>query len=104
MAETDLLIHADGVVITGEVKTSNALHTSGKERVKAARKRALWADVLRADEIVLATTHESWAPSSVQAMIDALAAYAWTTPAHQPRLRLLEGIGSTSVMSTYVAY
>ena len=79
MAETDLLIHADGVVITGEVKTSNALHTSGKERVKAA-------------------------PSSVQAMIDALAAYAWTTPAHQPRLRLLEGIGSTSVMSTYVAY
>ena len=43
VAETDVLIHADGLVITGEVKTSDQLHNNGMERVKAAGKRALCA-------------------------------------------------------------
>ena len=36
VAETDVLIHADGSVVTGEVKTGDQLHSNGKERVKAA--------------------------------------------------------------------
>lgn len=102
VAETDVLIHADGRVITGEVKTNAELHTNGKERVKAAGKRALWADVLRADEIVLATTKDQWVESSVIAMTDCMASYAWTTPGHRPRLRLLTGVGGPAVGSEYV--
>lgn len=102
VAETDVLIHADGLVITGEVKTSDQLHNNGKERLKAVGKRALWADVLRADEIVLATTRDQWVQSSVTAMTDCLASYAWTTPGHRPRLRLLTGVGGAAVASEYV--
>lgn len=102
VAETDVLAHADGRVITGEVKTNDELHSNAKERAKAARKRAIWADVLRADEIVLATAQGQWADSSVTAMTACLSAYEWTTPGHRPRLHLLTGVAGSTVKSEYV--
>jgi len=101
VAETDVLIHADGQVLTGEVKTSNELHPNSKGRADAARKRALWADVLRADEVVLATTGQEWAQSSIKAVTDCLSSYQWSTPGHRPRLRLITSLSSSDVSTKY---
>ena len=93
VAETDLLAHADGEIVTGEVKTGNELHASGAGRKDAAYKRALWADVARADRILLATSQKTWVPSSIEAMKVAMGKYAWT-PGHRPRLSLVTGLGT----------
>lgn len=104
VAESDVLIHADGRVLTGEVKTSDQLDINASGRKKAAAKRALWADVLRADEVILATTKEKWAQSSVSAMADCMSSQAWHTPGHHPRLRFLTGVGTSNVQSSYVEW
>lgn len=104
VAESDVLIHADGEVLTGEVKTGNELHPNSKVRKSAARKRALWADVLRADEIILATTQKKWADSSVEAMRACMDSYKWTTPGLRPRLRLITGLRGPDAASEYVAW
>lgn len=104
VAETDLLIHADGSLITGEVKAGNELHAYRKERDRAAVKRAIWADAVRADEILLATTQDRWAESSIDAMVSALTRYRWTAPGHRPKLRLLTNIGGSAVQSDRVQW
>lgn len=101
VAETDLLIHADGKVVTGEVKTSDELEGSRKGRRTAASKRVLWADVVRADEVVLATTQPAWGQSSIECMIEALRNHNWI-PGHAPRLRTLTDLGSALPTTTYV--
>ena len=97
LGETDLVAIADGTLVTAEVKTSNFIGKANA-RQDAARKRVLWADVIRADAIVLATTHERWAPSSVAAMRKAMREHAWT-PGHEPQLRLVTGLGMPSARS-----
>lgn len=95
VAESDLIVHTGGRLYTGEVKTSNELHHVKAERRRAAQKRVLWADVVLADDILLATTQPEWAPSSVNALTDVMRNHMWA-PGHRPRLTLLTELGGTN--------
>lgn len=101
VAETDLLAHMDGEVVTGEVKTGNELHNNRAGRLDAAHKRALWADVIRADRIVLATTQKAWASSSIEAMKSVIESHPWA-PGHRPRLSLLTELATSQVQHVEV--
>lgn len=103
-AEADLIAHVDGVLIVAEVKTTDSLGTRA-ELPTAARKRVLWAAVLHADEIVLATTRAAWQPKSVDAMRgvlqDAIREGVFA-PTITPRLRLVTGLHTSDVDDRYV--
>ncbi|TDO34732.1 hypothetical protein EV643_12692 [Kribbella sp. VKM Ac-2527] len=103
LAEVDLIAHVDGKLITAEVKTSNSL-ASRAQRTDAARKRVHWAAVLRADEVLLATTQPDWQPSSISAVADALKAATVDStfaPDRTPRLRLVTGLGTATLTDQY---
>ncbi len=93
VAEGDLLAHADGQVITAEAKCSDSLGDTTKKVKMAARKRVLLAAALRADEVIMATTAGSWAPSSIDAMRGALTAATWPR-GFPPRLRTVTALGA----------
>jgi hypothetical protein len=103
VAEADLLAHADGELVTGEVKTGNELHANTAGRKAAAYKRVLWADVTRADRILLATTQATWAPSSIEAMRNTMGRHPWA-PGHHPRLSALTGLGTAQCKQTEVEW
>ena len=69
VAEIDLLALADRRLISAEAITTNALGKNRTERMDAARKRVLAAKLLMADQIILATTENSWERLSVENMI-----------------------------------
>ena len=56
VAEADLIAVCDDDVIVAEAKSNDALGGNAKEIRRAAAKRVRLADVLRADQIILATT------------------------------------------------
>jgi hypothetical protein len=98
-AETDLLALADRQLSVSEAKSTN---TFGKDKNDAARKRALAARVLVADEIVLATTRDSWEPATIGAMKSAIRDETWPTGS-VPRLRLITKLGTPEVSDTLEA-
>ena len=91
--ETDLLALADRRLSAAEVKATN---TFGNNRQDAARKRALAARVLVADEICLATTKDDWEPASIAAMKSAISAETWPSGSI-PRLRIIGKLGTLQV-------
>ncbi|WP_280463166.1 hypothetical protein [Nocardia carnea] len=94
--ETDLLALADRQVIVAEVKNSDSIGSSTKQRNAAVTKRLHAAEILCADEIVLATSKPKWTASSLNAFIDRLTA----NKRHGepvPRLRQITGLRSPSV-------
>jgi Holliday junction resolvase-like predicted endonuclease len=97
-AEADLVAHVDGRLLIAEVKTTDELDASGAKRKAAAHKRVMWARLVNADEIVLATTSSTWQQSSVEAMRaamrEAAKADVWL-PGGTPRLWLVHNLGST---------
>jgi hypothetical protein len=97
IAEADLVAHVDGRLLTAEVKTTDELDTTRDKRKAAARKRLMWARLVNADEIVLATTMPTWQQSSIDIMRTALQAAAkadvWL-PGGAPVLRLVHNLGS----------
>lgn len=93
LAEADLLAHADSRVITAEAKSNSVLGESSKKVRDAASKRALLAHALGADEVVLATTADTWATASLDAMRTALTALTWPRGA-PPVLRAVIGLGT----------
>lgn len=92
LAELDLLAHADGQLITAEAKRPADL---GKKIVEAMYKRALLADRLQADQIVLATTGEQWEAKHLQAFVNELRQHRWTRVI--PRGRLISGLGTPTI-------
>jgi hypothetical protein len=100
LVETDLLALADRQLLSAEAKTSNVLGKNGPQRNEAARKRALAAKLLMADQIVLATTQDTWQPVSVDSMKSAIQGTNWDggTP---PRLRLVTGLGTPSITDRF---
>ena len=100
VAEADLVAHADGRVLTAEVKTSDDLDSKKDRRMAAAVKRVLWARVVAADEIILATTQKAWKQASIDAMKTVLREAdrleVWT-PGLRPRLRLISGLGTSDL-------
>lgn len=101
LAESDLLAHADGRVITAEAKSNDALADSPKRIRTAAKKRVLLARALRADDIVLATTQPTWSAASVEALRSAIARETWPGGA-PPVLRTICGLGG-AVQDTSVS-
>lgn len=63
---------------------------------RAAAKRVRLADVVRADQIVLATTQPEWSALSVTEMRAAVTGYKWRA-GPQPAVRLVTGLGSSQV-------
>jgi hypothetical protein len=91
--ETDLLALADRQLSAAEVKATN---TFGNNRHDSARKRALAARVLVADEICLATTKDDWELASIEAMKSAIRAEMWPSGSI-PRLRIIGKLGTLQV-------
>jgi hypothetical protein len=95
VAEADLLAHADGHVITAEVKSNSVLGESSRKVRDAAAKRTLLAHALGADEVVLATTTQAWANTSLDAMRTAINVQSWPRGV-PPVLRTVTGLGTAT--------
>lgn len=91
LSETDLLALADRRLILAEAKSSVSFG-SRKERNAIARKRVLAAQVLRVDEIVLATSGPQWDAATIAAMKSAMAEQDWPT-GRAPSLRTICSLG-----------
>ena len=91
ICETDLLALADRRLCVAEAKSSNTLG-SRKQRIAAARKRAMAARILRVDEIVLATTAAKWEEATIDAMKTAMVEQDWPL-GQAPSLRIICGLG-----------
>lgn len=98
-AEVDLFAHVDDAVIVAEVKSANAaqgaarLGKGSESRAKAAAKRVTSARILRADQIVLATTQTAWEPASLNAISVAVEQAVWDVSA-KPVVRIITGLGT----------
>lgn len=92
--ETDLLALVDRRLVVAEAKSVNSLGDTRPKRNAAARKRALAARVFAADEVILATSADSWDEASIAAMSSALRAQDWPT-GRGPRLRTIARLGGT---------
>lgn len=88
IAEVDLVAHADGRVIVVEAKAGGSLGAKA-ERGRSVAKLAKVADVLRADEVVLATPRETWPDSDAEALKAAMA----SADGRKRQVRSLTGLG-----------
>jgi hypothetical protein len=96
VAEADLIAVSDGILIIAEAKSNNTLGSNPREIKRAAAKRVKLADVLRADQIILATTQQDWNASSATAMRDAVNGHPWAAGL-PPSVRLVTGLGGDQV-------
>jgi hypothetical protein len=92
--ELDLCLIIDGRVIIGEAKSNGRLDAGSRGTRRAATRLVRAAQLLTADEIVLATSEPNWAPGTPAAMATALST-AWKRgPA--PKLVELTSLGNAS--------
>jgi hypothetical protein len=92
--ELDLCLIIDGRVIVGEAKSNGRLGAGSKGTGRAATRLVRAAQVLTADEIVLATSAPNWAPGTPAAMATALSTGWKRGPA--PKLIELTSLGKAS--------
>jgi DNA-directed RNA polymerase subunit RPC12/RpoP len=90
-AEADLIALSDGELITAEAKRPGTLGT-GRELARCAAKRTTFAEVLQADQIVIATAAPEFDNASVQALCKAVRDKPWR--AVRPRVRVITGLGT----------
>lgn len=95
VAEADLIAVADDQVIVAEGRSVNTLGSARQAR-RSAAKRVKLASVLRADQIVLATTQPGWSDSSVNEIRSAVTGRQWLAEL-RPAVRLVSGLGSEHV-------
>ena len=93
IAECDLLAAVDGTVIAAEAKSVTRLGRSAQEVKEVINKRIRIARVLRADEIILATTESRWDHTGVRELAAAVRAREWPTGS-APSVRLIIGLGT----------
>ncbi len=96
VADADLIAASDDDVIVAEAKSNKALGANAKETKRAAAKRVRLADVLRADQIILATTEPEWSDSSITEIGSAVTGHPWPT-GRAPAIRLITGLGSEQI-------
>jgi hypothetical protein len=98
--ETDLLALADRQLVAAEAKITDTFGT-GRGREAAARKRVLAAKILCADQMILATSRDSWGSGTVGAVRRAIREEQWPsgTP---PRLRMICKLGTSNITDEYV--
>lgn len=77
VAEADLIAVCDDEVIIAEAKSNDALAGNTKEVRRAAAKRVRLADMLRADQVILATTRPEWSASSIKEIRSAVTGHTW---------------------------
>ncbi|MER7273478.1 hypothetical protein ABT369_03375 [Dactylosporangium sp. NPDC000244] len=94
VAEADLIALSDGQLVTAEAKRPGSLGVA-KELRRVVAKRALLAEQLRADQIVLATAHTEWEQSSIDALCREIRERPWSVAA--PVARLVCGLGTSTV-------
>jgi hypothetical protein len=95
-AEIDLLASRDDLVIIGEAKTTPSLGTKS-QRASKAKKLAMVAHVLHADQILLCTSAtDNWPEIDVKAVKAAITKRFAAAP-DQPAIRLITGLGTTEV-------
>lgn len=94
LAEVDLIALSDHELITAEAKRVGSL---GQGRIlrAAVTKRIMIADQLEADQIVLATTDQTWKPGTVSELCTRMTHRQGKFP--QPAVRLISGLGSDNV-------
>ena len=92
VAEADLIAVSDDDLIVAEAKSNDALGGSTREIKRAAAKRVKLADVLRADQIILATTEPQWSASSITEIRSAVTGHKWPAGL-RPSVRLITGLG-----------
>ena len=94
-AECDLVASVDGRVAVAEVKSSNNLGRGRKLRA-AIGKRIRLAEVLQADQIILATTEAQWDDSTVDGLRQQSCKRVWMT-GRIPAIRLITGLATPVV-------
>jgi hypothetical protein len=98
LAEADLIAISDGQLITAEAKRPGSL---GKAKLaQAAAKRALLAEQLHADQILLATADSQWQEASINTLCKQVRTRPWAIPA--PRVRLVCGLGTDEIVDLCV--
>ena len=96
VAEADLIAISDDDLIVAEAKSNNALGGRAGEIRRAAAKRVRLADVLRASQIILATTEPQWNASSITEIRSAVRRHTWPAGL-RPATRLITGLGGGQV-------
>jgi hypothetical protein len=96
VAEADLIAIGNDEVIIAEAKSNSELAGNVAEAKRAAAKRVKLAAVLRADQVVLATTRDEWSASSVVEIGNAVARHTWQAE-RSPAVRLITGLGGDQV-------
>jgi len=99
VAEADLIAHADGLLITAEAKRPADLG-SGRVMARALAKRALLAEQLQADQILLATAAPAWPEGAIAALSKEISTRPWRRVV--PRARLVSGLGTGTVVDLAV--
>lgn len=84
VAEVDIWSIVEGRICIGEAKTTDRLDITAEAERVAAQRLVRVADAVTADELVLATTQDSWRAETRSIMEAAL-------QGHRSRLRILEG-------------
>lgn len=94
--EIDLVAYADDKLTVAECKSS------GKLGRKELNKKCWAAALLRADQLLLATTAESWPDGSRSRIEAAISRFAWHP--HSPQIMLITALGSPSAGEEIIAY
>ena len=94
VAEADLIALADGDLITAEAKRPGTLG-AGRELGRCVAKRTTFAEVVWADQIIIATAAPGFDNASIQALCKQVREKPWR--AVRPRLRVIAALGTDNV-------
>jgi hypothetical protein len=92
-AETDLIAHSDSDLLIAEAKRGDRLGATAGAARRAIGKRLDMVALLRAQQIILATTQARWSDQTAVEASAAIEGRQW--PGGRPTLRLIAGLGST---------
>lgn len=95
VAECDLVASVDSEVVIAEAKTVDRLAKTRRKTVDAIAKRIRLAQVLHADQVVLATAAPNWNATDINQLKAAIANAAW--PIKPPAIRIITGLRSGEV-------
>jgi hypothetical protein len=90
--ESDLVALCGDALVVAEAKSVGSLGKSPQEARRTVTKRLKFAELLRADQLIMATSVPDWAAASVTAIREA--ASTWPHQTRPPIVRLITGLGS----------
>ena len=90
IAEADLVAVAGDVLLIAEAKSNDVLEKASSE-AESVKRRVELAEMLGADEIVIATTRDKWKERSLNAIMSAIDSHSWPDGL-KPRLRVVTSL------------